>query len=512
MTLTCITSITSTQINCIYNTINYTALNLTYQCIVDNDPNIINDKSAVIKSVDGVHAPRKTNNDVIGFFANKKTIQIFPKNLERFFRNLKALRIENCGLKEIFQSDLKKFPKLVYLRLPENEIEVIEEGLFAFNLNLEVVDFTDNNLIHVDPNVFDNLKKLSNFWFTNSSCVDFLALDSESQVRMGIHLVKKQCKSLEVTAMERDIRMLQFESMSVKNFAVKVEDFGKKLRSSKYEKFRPLRSEFEGLGDYSSCGGVSKYVRSTTASYTSTTVNYDSNYSDNLAQTSYNKYLKYLQIYNESSTRGYDYPSQYIPSTTERSSYNPHSHFSHQTIQCDSLNDLKSSQNSIQAALATFTTSQTDHKLEITKLDSKLTSQLNNIKHSQNSLKNSQDSLKISNNHVTKSIDDIKLAMNDLQASQIYVKDTLINLKTSQDVIEAALSDRANIEDLNEKILNLDQKVESLAGKIEKIEGKIGNFGHKIGIDVDEKMKGIEKRIVKKIEGIMRKILNEKLP
>jgi len=76
---------------------------------------------------------------VLGFIAKYQTIQFFPKGLDKYFKNIKLIIIKSCQLKEIHQSDLKVFGDLVAFGLYDNEIEVIEAGLFDFNLNLEQI-------------------------------------------------------------------------------------------------------------------------------------------------------------------------------------------------------------------------------------------------------------------------------------------------------------------------------------------------------------------------------------
>ena len=130
----------------------YTILGYIYQCEVKNNPNIVSQESAYINSIYGAHGISKTNDDVFGFYANQKTIKYFPSNLHKFFKNLKAIHLDPSQLQEIHQSDLKYFPDLIYFDLVYNSIEVIEEGLFEFNPNLQFVRFYESKIVHIDPN------------------------------------------------------------------------------------------------------------------------------------------------------------------------------------------------------------------------------------------------------------------------------------------------------------------------------------------------------------------------
>jgi len=134
---------------------------------------------------------------VEGFYAEFETIKFFPKGLDKLFKNLKLIHMYYCDLKEIHQSDLKPFPNLVYFRLALNKIEVIEAGLFDYNPNLEFVGFWESKIIHIDPNVFDHLYKLSYLWLSTVPCINIDFYDSREQVKKAIKIVKSNCSNSE---------------------------------------------------------------------------------------------------------------------------------------------------------------------------------------------------------------------------------------------------------------------------------------------------------------------------
>jgi len=221
-----------------------------YHCTVNNNPKIITEDSAVISGINGTHEISKSNDDVLGFHADHITIQFFPKGLDKIFKNLKAIEITFCELKEIRQSDLKAFPNLVIFILEFNEIEVIEEGLFDFNPNLEHVSFGhESKIIHIDPNVFDHLTKLSDFYFESVPCVNYNVFDSQENVPEPIKIVKSNCSNAEFLSLDRQIKNLEIESkiLNFENFNTKLETFEKSFNNSKFSKFRPLNYKFEIL-------------------------------------------------------------------------------------------------------------------------------------------------------------------------------------------------------------------------------------------------------------------------
>jgi len=248
-------SATSTNIECNYhNGINYVVVNSLYFCYVDNEPNILTQESAGISSVNGTHENSKNNNDVLGFVASGRTIQFFPKGLEKVFKNIKVIDIEFCELKEIHQSDLKVFPNLIVFVLDKNKIEVIEEGLFDFNPNLESVGISESYIIHIDPNVFDNLTKLRNFWIYTVPCAYLDIYNSTKQAQEGIKAVKSNCSSSDFVSLENQIKNLKIESktLNFEDFNTRLETFEKILKNSKFSKFRPLNYKFEFLKNQTS--------------------------------------------------------------------------------------------------------------------------------------------------------------------------------------------------------------------------------------------------------------------
>lgn len=132
----------------------------------------MNQESSQVTSTFGVHQNGKNNNDVIGFHAARKSLQLFPKGLEKIFKNLKSIYIYECKLTEVHQDDLKPFPNLVFLYLFSNLLTIIEPGLFDFNQNLEYISIGDNKIAHIDANVFDGLTKLWHLHLNAVPCCD----------------------------------------------------------------------------------------------------------------------------------------------------------------------------------------------------------------------------------------------------------------------------------------------------------------------------------------------------
>jgi len=242
-------SSTSTNIECDYGMGYHYIDGEIYRCWVNNNLNIITEESAEISGVSGIHQGSRSNGDVLGFHASYKTMQFFPKGLDKFFKNIKEIGIRQCQLKEIHQSDLKGFPYLVDFELDDNAIEVIEEGLFDFNPDLESVEFFESGIIHIDPNVFDHLNKLSNFFLFSAPCFGEPLIESSGHIQEIINRVKSNCSNSEFLSLDNQIKNLEIDSKTLnsEDFHTKLEIFEKTFNKSKFSKFRPLSYNFENL-------------------------------------------------------------------------------------------------------------------------------------------------------------------------------------------------------------------------------------------------------------------------
>jgi hypothetical protein len=128
-----------------------------YRCHVQNNINIISPGLPIITSATGQHKSGKKNSDLVGIMIYDKNTEYFPRGLEKVFTNLKS--IDECYgyLKEITQADLKPYRKLVNLDLDYNSIEVLEEGLFDYNPDLQLIWIGNNKISHINSSLFNSL-------------------------------------------------------------------------------------------------------------------------------------------------------------------------------------------------------------------------------------------------------------------------------------------------------------------------------------------------------------------
>jgi hypothetical protein len=165
-----------------------------YGCWIQNSiENLKTDRE--ISEVRGQHLSGKGIDDVKSFISYTKTLNFFPQNLTKFFKNIDTVWIQASKLQEISKKDLKQFGRnLRNLWLDWNEIEVIEGNLFEFNPNLEHISLYKNKMVHIGSGAFDRLEKLRELNLKGNPCTrrlpDYYTIPSRI-----IREVEKSCKS-----------------------------------------------------------------------------------------------------------------------------------------------------------------------------------------------------------------------------------------------------------------------------------------------------------------------------
>ncbi|CAG9811101.1 unnamed protein product [Chironomus riparius] len=182
-----------------------------------------------ITELNGTHLRGRTNDDVLSFYAYRMNIACFPKGLDTYFKNIQYLGIVNAKLKEIHQEDLKPFFKLKVLYLDSNDLEVLEENLFEFNTNLEVININSNKIKFVDVSVFRNLFKLNYLWFDYNNCYSNKVSNDFRGVRKMINEINENCfvnnilsdfrkfQEKELTSLKAEIEILRVENAKLRD-------------------------------------------------------------------------------------------------------------------------------------------------------------------------------------------------------------------------------------------------------------------------------------------------------
>lgn len=149
---------------------------------------------------------------VSGLMIFKETVNYMPKFRDSLAQRLEGLHINKCHLKLIVKEDLKQFPLLRGLSLPDNDLEKLDSDLFDFTPLLEVADFSRNNLKFIGANLLDSLVKIRFVDFSGADCIRRNAQSPGEFDELKVELATK-CKN-EVPTVASEQR----EEISENNF------------------------------------------------------------------------------------------------------------------------------------------------------------------------------------------------------------------------------------------------------------------------------------------------------
>lgn len=99
-----------------------------------------------IKSFNGTHLTEKTDSNVQYLRINDQSIEVFPRNLQKHFPNLKFLTVARCGIKKISKEDFIGIRSLEAMDLAGNLLTSLPDNLFADMRKLRKIYFNGNKL------------------------------------------------------------------------------------------------------------------------------------------------------------------------------------------------------------------------------------------------------------------------------------------------------------------------------------------------------------------------------
>jgi len=127
-----------------------------------------------------------------------------------------------------------------------NNLEILEENLFEFNPNLELIELGSNKIAHIDPKVFDNLIKLKSLNLVSNKCIDMFAHDP-IKFQNVIRTVQLQCTNLDYSNLEQKVKYLEMESriLNSENLNKKFENLENEIKNSHFSNF--FQEKLQGL-------------------------------------------------------------------------------------------------------------------------------------------------------------------------------------------------------------------------------------------------------------------------
>lgn len=143
--------------------------------------------------VTSVNDKKEALNDVVVLSIEDQVVNYFPKNLEKFFPNLKGIKVANTGLKSIKQETLKPFPKLSHLALFGGDLETLDNDLFSFNPDLKWLALDDNKLKFIGDDLLTHLEQLKKVSLYNNQCISKKAWKRDD-IEEIVDLIRANCQ------------------------------------------------------------------------------------------------------------------------------------------------------------------------------------------------------------------------------------------------------------------------------------------------------------------------------
>ncbi|XP_070509465.1 leucine-rich repeat-containing protein 20-like [Chironomus tepperi] len=126
-----------------------------------------------VKGINGTHQECKSNANVNTLIIADQHIEQFPRNLYKYFPNLKSISIISCGLTTLSKDDLIGFTRLQKLMLNGNLITSVPSDVFDLTPNLETISFYKNQISYLPKDVFDGLPKLKSINLEKNMDIDW---------------------------------------------------------------------------------------------------------------------------------------------------------------------------------------------------------------------------------------------------------------------------------------------------------------------------------------------------
>lgn len=146
-----------------------------YTC---NVKNLVLTEQSVLDFVSQNHLAGKSNNDVEVLQIHDQICDFLPRNVEKFFPNLRGLSILRTTLKTITRENLAPFPNLLFTYIAATKVEILDWDLYLSTPKVEFISFSESPVSSVGPSLLDSLKNLKEVHFSKCACIQKYVLTS----------------------------------------------------------------------------------------------------------------------------------------------------------------------------------------------------------------------------------------------------------------------------------------------------------------------------------------------
>lgn len=123
---------------------------------------VITNPTQSVREVNGRPQSFYVSQNVRMINVTQQTVNYFPTGLEYFFPNLECIFVLRSNLKVITKYNLQPFALLKRLELYENELISLECDLFAYNPELQFINFNTNQISAIGDRILESLDKVCN--------------------------------------------------------------------------------------------------------------------------------------------------------------------------------------------------------------------------------------------------------------------------------------------------------------------------------------------------------------
>lgn len=183
------------------------------------------------------------NNQVVGFVANYKYLEYFPKGVDRIFKNIQMIHLRKNAIRTLNYRDLSPYPELKELDLAYNLIEIVDDLFFRASPKLEFLSLIRNKIIHIDSRALDILQNLRFLHLYANPCIDMDANSSRNDVLNVTIEARKSCTNQKYLEFNRKLEQIESASSSRPPTEVQriLNNFERELNSSQLANVWVLR-------------------------------------------------------------------------------------------------------------------------------------------------------------------------------------------------------------------------------------------------------------------------------
>jgi hypothetical protein len=206
----CVLFAEAINFNCSFAHLKWSHFDNEYTCTATIQPSF-EDNS--LQLVFGQHQGNHSNSDVRGLSIRDQNLQVIPRNLASFFRNLLEIELINTKLRSISNEEFRPITNLRAFYSVSNPLEFLSGDLFSRNARMTYLGFKHNRIAQVGAD-FLSAHFLYSLDFTGNVCIN-KSEDNIHKMRRFIREIRSLCSPACVTSLAPEVTTFEPEVISV---------------------------------------------------------------------------------------------------------------------------------------------------------------------------------------------------------------------------------------------------------------------------------------------------------